>query len=156
MKTWPPGTSVLRRPYLAFVAYPCRLRISCLERTVNRGTGCRFAPSRLGGILHTPPLPLRSFAWFFSSYSTMPYGGSVTTACMELAGRSDNHFKASQSTYVVRSERWCLGCSPRFRTRAHDVCSRPLSSLNQAGSSAKIRSILGNKFPAAWLIVLSS
>jgi hypothetical protein len=43
----------------------------------------------------TPPLPLRNLACSSSLYSTSPYGGSVTTAWIELGSQSASHSKQS-------------------------------------------------------------
>ena len=62
---------------------------------VKRGSGCRVAPSKSGGMRHTPPRPLRRLASWSGVYSTTPYGGSVTTASIEFAGAPSSHSKAS-------------------------------------------------------------
>ena len=59
--------------------------------TVKRGNGDRLAPSKLGGIRQMPPRRVRSLPCSTSEYSTKPYGGSVTTAWIELASWRSSH-----------------------------------------------------------------
>src|SRR6202034_3289720 len=87
----PPGTRMRNARWANSEKNCFRLARSSSERTVNRGRGLRVHPSNEGGMRQTPPRPLRSFSFSTCEYSFSPYGGSVTMAWTELAGRESIH-----------------------------------------------------------------
>lgn len=78
--TCAPGTSFGSKSVPQVTKNACNSSSCSGDNVVNLGRGDLICPSKDGGILHTPPLPLRSFACCSGVYSWSPYGGSVTTA----------------------------------------------------------------------------
>ena len=75
---WTPGKHERRGTMVLDALRPKRSKNSYMFsrsealKVVKRGSGERRQPSNEGGILQTPPLPLRSLRCSFSVYSTKP------------------------------------------------------------------------------------
>lgn len=69
---WPPGTNTRTAIFANLVKNDESAAMSRSSKTVNLGTGLRWQPSNEGGILQTPPRPLRSFVFSISVYSLTP------------------------------------------------------------------------------------
>ena len=98
MKTCAPGTSAGMSSWASRVKNALSRSLSSSFNIVNLGSGLRTALSNAGGSRHTPPRPMRSFSSCAGVYSTRPYGGSVTTACIEFRSTLSSHSKASPRT----------------------------------------------------------
>ena len=95
IKTCAPGTRTGNRSSAKRSKNASRRLLSPSFNTVKRGKGLRVELSNAGGMRQTPPRPSRNFRSWSGRYSTNPYGGSVTTAWIELRSASCNQSKAS-------------------------------------------------------------
>ena len=103
--------------------------MSASLRVVNRGTGERRWPSKVGGSRHTPPRPLRSFSCSMVLYSTSPYGGSVTTPCIESPSRSASQARQSAWKSNARPDR-TAGCRTVVRPASSSASGDPIDATS--------------------------
>src|SRR6185312_1820567 len=103
--TCAPGTRIRRSERPHSRKKSTRSRSCIADSVVKRGKGDRLQPSNDGGIRQTPPVPLRRFDCSTSLYSTNPYGGSVTTAWIDLSSHRWNQSRQSPLKRVARPNR---------------------------------------------------